>query len=454
MTFSLTPEKWYALRDDRTNRLISENLENDNFIGVYVDPHISESYALQCMTLLTCNNLARWCRKIIISVPNFNQTAFPNLENNFQKLLEKSMNKTDPYGNFIFRDFHEDEPTVLICIGNGDKDFSKPYFWIDGSGWIGGVGYGTNHSIKRISDKNPIGPAFASWMGSAILFNFIMHHSEIIPFLKYYSLFDFSDNDNYSKLVNPPIKNSLDFGNMCQIGCGAVGSSFDYLLSLTDFKGNLSLIDFDVIEYENCNNTPAFCAQDKDSLKVTVCERLFNLRNIEVTSHPITYTKFSQKNDFSKYDPDVILCFANEQNIWTSIQNIIPPIVLSASTTPNWATTSGRHIPFKEWCVVCAYYHLINKTFTGKCGTGEIIMDDKIIVGNLPFLAPCAATFVLADVIRLNTSKINKINNISFSLKYPFNLNVKSSNPKRGCICQNQHKDNFVLLRKNTKFFD
>ncbi len=50
-------------------------------------------------------------------------------------------------------------------------------------------------------------------------------------------------------LKNALYFNDWDFGHIHQPGCGAVGSSFNYLLALTDWSGSIDLIDFDNINY-------------------------------------------------------------------------------------------------------------------------------------------------------------------------------------------------------------
>jgi len=455
MKFLLSKEQWYALRDDRTNRIIKKNLGDDYSVGVIIDPKISESYALQCMAVLTCNNLARWCRKIIIDMPDCNQTISSVFDGNLKNHIQKNMSEIDPHGDFTFQKIDEEKCSLLLCIGDPKNDLTKPFFWIDGSGWLAGYGYCTNSGIEQRSEKNPIGPAFASCLASAFLFSQAINTQDITKFSNYYSLFDYKQNSNHTVLQNPNIPSTIDIGKICQVGCGAVGSSFDYLLALTSYNGDIQLIDFDVVKYENCSSSFAFTAYDAQENKVETCSKFLQKRNFNVNTHCKSYNDFTNESNFEHYNPDLILCFANEDDVWTRIQNIIPCIVLHAATTESWAVTFGRHIPIKEWCIVCAFYHLIDAKFVGQCSTGVIEDSNKnTIVGNLPFLAPCAATFVLAEIIRLNMNIIEKSNYVHFSFRNPFSISENHRKKMNECMCTTQPSNIFKQLRNNTKFFN
>lgn len=455
MPFSLSKEYWYALRDDRTNRVIKENLGNDYSIGVIVDPNISDSYSLQCLTLLICNNLARWCRKIIIDMPDCNQKVSPVFDSNLKNHIKQNMSEIDPHGSFTFERVDQEKCSLLLCIGDPKIDHTKPYFWVDSSGWIAGYGYGTKSNIKKRYDKNPIGPAFSACIASTLLFNQAISKQDVQNFSKYISIFDYTENSNNFLLQNPDIPNVIDIGKICQVGCGAVGSCFDYLLSLTNCIVDIMIIDFDQVKYENCSSSLAFTAYDNEQNKVNVCKKLFKKENFTVNVKCESYSDFTKDSDFEKYNPDLILCFANEDDIWTRIQHIFPCTVLQAATTENWGVSFGRHIPTREWCLACAFYHLIDTNFVGVCSSGVIEDSDKNkIIGNLPFLAPCAATFVLAEIIRLAMNIVQENNYTHFVLKYPFSVKKNHRNKMKTCMCTTQNADIFSQLRGNTKFFN
>lgn len=449
--FKLSKEEWYKKRDDRTNRLIQKNIGDDFSIGIIIDPNIATSFSLQYMTIVTCNILARWCRKIVIDIPAC-KAIIPRIKDqDLNDYLKQEMYLIDPFGDFQFDTISENDCTFTLSIGNPTRKLDSSY-WIDADNWIAGCGYGNGNILKRSDSTNPSGPALAACFGNAALFKHAVSSKDATNFVKYYSLFDYSGNIDPNTMKNPDVTNSLSIGNICQIGCGAVGSSFDFLLSLTSFEANLQIIDFDSIQYENCNSSLAFTAysaQDNIS-KVDSCENILKSHLIDIQKYPKSYEEFTDEPEFSKYNPDLILCLANEQNVWNTIQHNYPATVLHATTTENWAINFGRHIPINEWCILCRFLDMINVDFEGQCGKGIIADDETEILGTLPFLPPCGSTFILSEIIKMNCNYITGNNSVYFNLASLIG-NSEFRGKRKGCICNEQYSDIFIENRKDTK---
>ena len=95
---SMTTEEWYILRDDRTSKTeqVSVDLFKDFKVGVIVNKHVKTSYALQVTTLLTLNMLSRWCRNIVIEMPDVDVIPPILSSNTFPEYLISLMtNKID-----------------------------------------------------------------------------------------------------------------------------------------------------------------------------------------------------------------------------------------------------------------------------------------------------------------------------------------------------------------------
>ena len=125
--------------------------------------------------------------------------------------------------------------------------------------------------------KNIIGPSFAVCMAVSILFK-LCASKTIDAFQSWVSLYDYDINyETNQNLCNPDTSSTLDLGNICQIGCGAIGSSLDYLLHLTTHSANINLIDMDTVEVLNCGASLLFTADHADKImkKSDVCEKLF-----------------------------------------------------------------------------------------------------------------------------------------------------------------------------------
>ncbi len=453
MKFPLDKGAWHNERDDRTNH--SESIkELDNYhLGIIVDPRIVESFEIQCMTLLACNILARWCRKITIDMQNC-QNIIHHTQSDLKMEIKQLMSEIDPYGEFSFEHIPQDVDDIL-AIGNGVKS-DKPFTWINSDGWISGCGFGNRAGeIHYSGSNNPIGPSFAACFGVAQVFKKAIK-KESDSFEKWYSLYDYSNGASSVGLQNPDFCNDFDFGTIYQIGCGAVGSSLDYLISLTNWKGRFFLIDPDIITYSNCNRSLPFSAHDathsKD--KVVVCNNVIASNGREAFPIKKSYSQFSGTREFSKYPPDLILCLANAENVWSTIQNNFPPLVLHATTTKNWGTNFGRHIPKKEWCIMCRFGEHIKDNFIPRCEEGVIrTKNQEEVLGVLPFLSPASAVIMFAEMAKLASNIKSKGNFINMSIEPPFGHLELTYSAKNDCICNTQPLEIFSKFRENTKFW-
>ena len=247
MNLPLTRDEWYKIRDNRTNRVTKADFDNHT-VGILLDPDYKESFSHQCMAYITCNIMSRWCRKLVIDLPNV-ESILPNQHHqNFKELIKNSVSSIDPYGDFQFDKIDDNIVDQILVIGNHEKIYSKPTVWIDANGWIAGCGTDSNKHkfVSNDQSHNPIGPSFASCLGVAQIFQQAVEDTQNTEYQKWLSLFDFSTGDP-SRLQNPKFFTDFDYGTIYQVGCGAVGSSLDTLISLTNWKINLGLIDHDVV---------------------------------------------------------------------------------------------------------------------------------------------------------------------------------------------------------------
>jgi hypothetical protein len=368
----------------------------------------------------------------------------------------------DPCGQFSFCDETIGDCNEILFIGQPEesKDPNERSIWVNGSGWIAGVGCGvpaTNLSLK--DDGNPVGPAFASCLGVAEVFRRAIGLHPSHPGDFWYSLYDYRKVSDPSEGRNPNFVSDFDFGRIHQVGCGAVASSLDFLVSLTNWKAELYLIDYDQVDVTNCNRSLAFSAYDavKGRDKTDSCAGVLK-RNVRAVRFKGSYADFIQQGKFIDLPADFILCLANERNVWADIQNNLPPIVFHATTTPNWAINFGRHIPKKEWCIMCRFAKEIEYEFTPNCGEGEIKPETtakKPIQGVLPFSSPSAAVLILAEMAKMPLASypVNE-DFVEFSMrKLGLDFCTLQRGAEEGCICNEQSTDLYPIEVKNSKFW-
>jgi len=452
--FRLSREEWYKQRDDRTLRV--DGVKGfDNFsIGIIVDPSESEQYSVQVTALVCVNTLSRWCKSICIQPIQQKSIAPSSIGLDFCKVLLDTMINSDPYGNFQVKQFNDSDVDLIIYVGGTTAQPQRSII-VKGSGWLAGISNSKSLQALRDDNTNPVGPSFAASLASAYAFNAAI--SKVYPDVdaRWYSLLDFTVSDSPSH-NNPPIDNNYHFGKILQVGCGAVGSSLDYLFSLMKLHADLSIADFDSVEPPNCSSSLSFTAWDSVTTpltkKVDVCDRVMKSGGIIAKVFPDPFGA----EIYSAVKPDLILCLANEQAIWPAIQYNYPPLVYHATTTPNWGINFGRHIPIKEWCIVCRF-GITDYKFKPVCSTAVVEVEEKKILGVLPFLSPGAAIITLAELLKLSLPNypLNQ-NFFQFSFKnLPGAEFIGQQKEKRpDCeVCSTQTFDFYPKLLENSKYF-
>lgn len=457
-SFPLSENEWYKLRDNRTD--LVEGVDNyQNFsVGVIIDPQVTNSYSTQCMTLLACNMLARWCRNITIDIPSCKNVLPHKNRENFEQNLLQLMIEIDPYGKFRLESVSVEKFDGVLVIGNTPENESDLTVNIHGDGWMAGCSYGKKNTWDYKTTGNPIGPSMASCMGVSELFQQAVCQKKPEPYTTWKNLYNFTETNQLPiKTENEPFCFDFDFGTIHQIGCGAVGSSLDYLISLTSWKGHFSLIDFDKIDFSNCNRSLPFTAYDAVAKndKVKICNEYLKLGNRSIDNIVDSYDNFTGTEQFQNSSPDLVLSLANEQKVWSTIQDNFPPLTFHAATTQSWGINFGRHIPIQEWCIMCRFSDEIESDFHPPCETGEIPSNNnQKILGTLPFLSPAAAILIMADMAKLANKQfpINK-NFIEMSLQRPFSKIIVQKSPVTNCICNSQSSSLYHKYRQNSKFW-
>jgi len=418
----MTEQDWYDLRDDRSNRLFSLK-DIDHFrVGVRIRSDDIYRYETRIMTKVGLNILSRWCRNISVDISSTSDRSTSEQVNGFLVELRSLTERINPFGRFRFGEFKDETVDQTLKIGKSEPDDPDPTsVWIDADGWIAGNGSGTHSLIQyRKGPPNPTGAVFAACLGNAELFRRFVS-DKLEAFSVYHSLFDLNSSlDRPQDLTNPNLETDRYLGTIYQIGCGAVGSSLDYILGLSDLRGYLVLIDFDSVTVPNCNSSLSFFASDamNNRPKVDVCADALDQTRIKVDRFNMSYADLIRNDKIVRPEPDIVLCLANERNVWSDIQYNYPPISFHATTTPNWGLNLGRHIPGKEWCLMCRFKDQVKTEHKMVCSESTVpTYDDGTdpIQGVLPFLSTGSAVLVLAELIKVsNTGTVQPHNFVQF----------------------------------------
>ncbi|WP_171971842.1 ThiF family adenylyltransferase [Mangrovimonas sp. DI 80] len=459
----MNKEEWYHKRNDRSNRIEGVLLgPSAKRIGIKIGNE--SKYSVQVLSLVLLNIMSRWCRRITVELIDVDCVLKSRGGIRLKELLTETMKGADPYGDFLFDKVEHESCDIIIDVGGGDFD-GHDKFWVDSNEWIAGIGYGVKSNSITKDSTQLHGAAYAAAMINSIVFEVYLGLAKKESFQYWMTLFDFDSSRNPSDLKNPVILNSMNFGNIWQVGAGAVGSNFDYLLSVAECSCNVHIIDYDCVEVSNTSSSLVFNAEDvlgnQKLKKVDLCERVLEnhegIRGIAFDGDYNDFIKFRESKETEIEYPDVLLCFANERNIWSTIQNNEPPITLAATTSNNWTVNFFRHMPFIERCIACSFK---SKKIEGKliCSSGLNIdegVEEKL--GSLPFLSFAAAVLIYVELIKLSHFRDSLGGNFG---QFPFRNLIKSNiipmqlDKGDGCnICRDQTRENYTDEYSLSKYY-
>lgn len=420
-------------------------------VHVRIAPKMLTTYNGQAMTIVACNLLSRWVEGLAVNIPDEVECVIKKyggrkLRSVVSEII--SAGRTD----CIYCD--DNSLTCLFELSIGPS--TQPNcIWIDCDGWLAGYGCNTTNLQTEAVSQSIIGASFAACLGVSEIFRQAVGKDRV-QFKKWFSLFDYNSDAERFLLMNPTVPESLRLGTVHQVGCGAIGSSFDFLLSLIDnVEADLFLIDHDHIEGKNRAASLVFTPVDAavGNKKVDACAREVSSL-IKVEPYPNDYASFITRGSYREHVPDIILCFANERNIWSTIQHKCPPLTFHATTTKNWGTNFGRHTPHKDWCIMCRFGKEVKPQVSTTCSQGNISSDPgKEQLGVLPFVAPASAIIVLSSLFKIeNPEYMNTPAFVQFSMRSVDGHFIHQPRESKGCeICSCQDIDIYPQYIKQTK---
>ncbi len=456
----MTPDEFYRLRDDRTNRVTDDYNYHKLRIRVIADIQTVCTYNGQMQLLLVANMLARWCRQIEFGFPD--ALLDPLLQKGEHKTLHNRIKAevydADPFGNFAFKLYPSSgiEYTLQVGMGKDNFDRERVDFTINSNGWWSYAGQGRDINSSRFDTtyQNPAGAAFAACLGVADAFKVAVNlpsHYRVKSTA--FSLFDFSVIRQAPKESNPGLPQRISLGNAHLIGVGSVGSAFAYLLGTLPVAGNLFIIDLDHVEYANLNRSPLFGSSSVTQPKVAiVADYLRDL--LPVNTFLGRYDEFIQIHGREKVD--LIFPLANEYGVRSVIEHNFPPLQIYGTTTSDWGVNYHRHIPFQDDCSLCRFPEDINEVAM-ICSKGKIEVErEKQVDAALPFSSVAAATLVLADLLKIQYQDYPFITTNFAFIDFKGNLELVNTHNKvsqKLCYCSTRSLRIHDREISSSKFF-
>ena len=216
-----------------------------------------------------------------------------------------------------------------------------------------------------------------------------------------YSLWE---SGKQSTVQGPQFEGSIDVGRVLQAGAGAVGCALDYWVAVIGLTGRWMVADGDTVDVTNLNRQMLFTAADAGfptSAARNKATAAADALGMAALPEPCWVDQIPSIGETLF---DLILPLANEFGARVFLQSRAEPVLLHATTTPNWSATVHRHIAGLDDCIVCRLPADDDAGFV--CSTSEIAVSEKRADASLPFLSAAAGALLLADIVRLQLGEL------------------------------------------------
>jgi hypothetical protein len=358
-------------------------------VAIGADAHNEPGHAL--IAALT-NQLARAHRRLIF-VGDVDRPLLSRDPLRGKSLYDATIGCALSINPFVEVDHADRMPTndVLISIGIGcDAELR-----VGADRWCATFGGAAGIDATRTS---LLGAALASSLAAAAAFHRQLGNTELPE--GSYSLWE---SGRQSTGQGPPFEGQIDIGRVLQAGAGAVGCALDYWLAVIGFDGAWTIADGDDVDVTNLNRQMIFTAADAgfpSGRPVNKAAAVTAALGAGAQPEPRWVDTVSNIAD-TVYD--LILPLANERGARVFLQSRVEPVLLHATTTPNWIATVHRHIAGRDGCIVCRLPAEEEPTFI--CSTAEVGTGKKADA-SLPFLSAAAGALLLAEIVRLQLGQL------------------------------------------------
>ena len=448
---AMTASEFYGLRDQRTALEITEDARLTASLLIGISDEEAQTVAGQAAFLLLVNLSSRWCRTICIYGPDiqlFEPLASMHPGSNLLEAAILCARHCDPFGDFQISQ-STSQITAHVHVGRDAPEGAYP---ICGRGWLALTGENARSGGCPVQPDNALGAILAGSIGAWHAFSLALGRQAGANV--HVSLWNL-DEDN--EATQGPEVLGGTVGRVGLIGVGAIGGAIAYLLPVTRIDADLILVDRDVADFPNLNRVPLFYADDVFSklLKVEIVHKF--LTRCSISSQPVE--AWFHEADSHLGALDLLIAGANEHNVQPAIMNRFPPIIIGASTGPDWDAFLQRHIPLKEDCLECRLPTKQTAAPT-ECATG--VFDEPTAqtalaeTGALPFLSVAAGVMAVSELQKLAACPDYPLNSnyavLSFKSSQPTLLATQFSQ-KAGCSYCWKPEPAFHALHKQSRHY-
>jgi ThiF family len=454
--FPESAEEFYALRDDRTNQCSGVDRVYQRVPSVVcLSPDAACTTSGQVMFAAATNLMSRWCRDVTLILPRVD--ILPILElgaGDLGEIVLSQMHDADPFGSFQITQNPKSSLNALLIGDDAYKLTAPTKVFISASGWLAGFSYRQPIELPDTTDENYLGAVAAACLGVAQIFKVATGASTDRWFRQgVFDLFGMKWADD-EELTSAPWPSDLNVGKILMVGAGSVGSAAAYCMRLAQFAGRLTVLDKDDVKVENFNRSPIFGRQTFGLPKVEAIVQF--LKGSRLSADPVEswWNDFVQAHNRESFDFDIWLPLANEFGVRSAMQHNVPPLMIHASTSSNWAVNHGRHVPGRDDCLIDRFRAQVAADDLG-CATGQVVVQGVSIDAALPFSSMFAGVLVASDIARAQLPEYPHVPNFAF-LDWHGAFEIIQSwdkKPQIGCICTEQKRAFHERFNRGTKYW-
>jgi hypothetical protein len=386
-----TRDAFYAERDRRTRQYGGQDDALERPVHLIVGPDVAATRAGQIATLALVNLIVRAHRRLVIEIPDV-------------PLLARSLVPADDLQTAATRTALAINPVLDMTAGTGTPSRIGLGQHVPSGldlymGWLGGRGtISTTPLIPGESDPESIfGAATAAVLGAAAVFR--LAHDQPVRTTRFNPVGLAGDQDAGTRDHRTPI----DVGDVLVVGAGAVTAALVYWLrELGITHGTWDFLDHDDAELHNTNRcmtmTAAQAGWPNGQPTTTASNKAAAVAQaVGGRPHPLWYDQW-QPHQQARHD--LVLPLANERGVRRLIAQRGEPLLLHATTSPNWTAELHRHLPDRDDCIDCRLPDTTAPRM--QCSTGPAdVTDSKSPDAALPFLSAAAGLMLAAALAAL-----------------------------------------------------
>jgi hypothetical protein len=437
----MNDEKYYSARDDRLFRYPEARmLDQSKWIVITAGEEYLQTYAGQVALLTAANLLGRMSRRVAIDIPAIAMHInMPWAGADLADHALTQMQCADPRGEFGSKAFQSDDHRVHLGA-------SGAQVVTHGTCWL--AYHGPSPSpLKDSEEANPIGAALAVIaMASRLAANGFDDQGGATCLNAYSWTHDIDG-------LQPSLPENVDLGSVWTVGTGSVGTAILYFLSLATRQFEVALFDGDKVKRENITRSPVFAESDIGQNKAEVTAG--HLEECGVRKVSFDPKMLHESAAWLKREcgtPDLLVSAANEHNVRSRIEALMPPVQIYGTTGKNWQALAVRHVPMVDACSCCLFPE--TDFAPTECATdGEIATKDKEVDASLPHLSFAAGLMATAEILKLTISEYAmQANRVLLYTKPDLRLIPAKVRLEPDCMCQKRSTSTHVRMVEGSRY--